>query len=205
MKTFLGLLIGLLLACRAEAVTVVATWNASVDPVDGYRLYYGTSMGSEIAQIDVGPSTTGTVVGLFSGSLYFFHVRAYRLDGAISVPSNEVSILLPGDPCAFPLGSASVSIFVTGKLNKTGSGGPGSRAYINFQAASPNSPIVYLSIRANGVDIPDSIASATGPNDRLNSPGSLWFTIPTGVFSYSAYGRNAAGCDREQATGFKTP
>jgi len=185
-----------------HAATVTVAWNPSPSPeVTGYRVQYGSTSGIWPTVIDVGPATTARVT--LDPGRYFFTVVAYSQTG-VSASSNEVAVtILPAttaDPCAFPLGATSVSIFVTGKLNKTGSGGPGSRAYITFQAASPNSPMVSLSIRANGVDVPDSVTEGT----NLRAIGSLWFTLPPGPMLYSIAGKNAAGCAREQPTGFST-
>jgi len=197
---FLGLIV-LVCATSVHAATVTVAWNASPSPeVTGYRVQYGTASGIWPMQVDVGPALTARVT--LDPGRYFFTVVAYSQTGA-SAASNEVAVtILPTttDPCAFPLGATSVSIFVTGKLNKTGSGGPGSRAYITFQAASPNSPMVSLSIRANGVDVPDSVTEGT----NLRAIGSLWFTLPPGPMLYAVFGKNAAGCAREQATGFST-
>jgi hypothetical protein len=200
----LGLLLVGLLGAASTPGTVTASWDANTDGAVGYRLFYGLTPGSETeGVVDAGAATSVVVAGLVAGTRVLFHVRAYDAAGQVSAPSAEIAYLVPavvGDPCAFPLGASSVSIFVTGKLNKTGSGGAGSRAFLTFQAASPNSPIVALAIRANGVDVPDSVTTGT----NLRAPGSLWFTIPAGPFSYSVYALNAAGCSREQATGFTT-
>lgn len=188
---------------------VTAIWDANTDTAVGYRLFYGLTPAfddNDAVTVEAGAATSVVlpIATMQAGRLYYFRVRAYDATGLLSAPSTEVAFLVPpppGDPCAFPLGATSVSIFVTGKLNKTGSGGPGSRAFITFQAASPNSPIVQLTIRANGVDIPDSVTEGS----NLRAPGSLWFTIPPIAASYAIYARNAAGCAREQPTGFTTP
>jgi len=212
-----ALLVGLLAAVALEAApqtgvralasvdgTVTAIWDPTPDAT-GYRLFYGLTPGLDETATAVRVDTTMTSVpvpGLLPGRTYYFHVRAVNAAG-VSPPSIEVSYATPPapvDPCAFPLGATSVSIFPTGKLNRTGSGGPGSRAFITFQAASPNSPITVLSIRANGVDVPDSVTEGV----NLRAPGSLWFTIPPGAMIYTVYGKNAAGCAREQPTGFST-
>ncbi len=189
--------------------TVTAIWDANTDGVTvGYRLFYGLMPGlietaPAATRVDTS-STSVPVAGLLAGRIYYFHVRAVDAAGAAGPSSIEVPFTMPGDvipdPCAFPLGATSVSIFPTGKLNKTGSGGPGSKAFITFQAASPNSPVVFLSIRANGTDIPDSVTEGT----NLRAPGSLWFTLPQMSATYSVFARNTAGCTRDQPTGFST-
>jgi len=197
-----GFVVVLLSVVPCGAATVVVAWNASPSPeVTGYRVQYGTASGIWSTTLDVGPALTARL--MLDPGHYFFTVVAYS-QTATSAPTIEVAATVPPptttDPCAFPLGATSVSIFVTGKLNKTGSGGPGSRAFITFQAASPNSPIVQLSVRANGVDVPDSVTEGT----NLRAIGSLWFTLPPGPMGYAVFGKNAAGCSREQPTGFST-
>ncbi len=221
MRRLVALLVALVGAVSLEAApqgsvrtlasangTVTAIWDANTDGVTvGYRLYYGLTPGFDEdagVTIDAGAAISVPVplAAMQAGRLYYFRVRAYTAAGVLSPPSTEVAFLVPaapGDPCAFPLGATSVSIFVTGKLNKTGSGGAGSKAFITFQAASPNSPVTFLSVRANGTDIPDSVTEGT----NLRAPGSLWFTIPPGpaMYTFSVFGRNLAGCTRDQPTG----
>jgi len=183
--------------------TVTAIWDPTPDAT-GYRLYYGLTPGLDETGVRVETTSTSVpIAGLLPGRTYYFHVRAVNAAG-VSASSAEIAFQVPGvpasDPCAFPLGATSVSVFVTGKLNKTGSGGPGSRAYVTFQAASPNSPVTFLAVRANGVDIPDSVTEGV----NLRAAGSLWFTIPPMAASYSIVARNAAGCSRDQPTAFTT-
>lgn len=200
----LGLILAFLftVATPLRAATVTLAWDANPETVAGYRVFYGESAGLEVIPVDAGTALSIGVSNLIPGVQYFFLVRAYDSAGRISPDSNEVAytvpVIPPNDPCAFPLGATSVSIFITGKLNKTGSGGPGSKAFIMFQAASPNSPVTFLSVRANGVDLLDSITQGS----NLHAPGSLWFTLPTGPATFSVFARNAANCARDQPTGF---
>ncbi len=202
-RRLLVVVIGWLLSGGAAAAqsSVTALWDPPVDGITArYTVYYGLTPGAETGRIDVGLVTRADVPGLLAGRTYYFHVRAVSATGEQSASSTEVTFATAADPCAFPLGATSVSIFVTGKLNKTGSGGPGSKAFITFQAASPNSPVTFLSIRANGTDIPDSVTEGT----NLRAPGSLWFTLPQMSATYSVFARNTAGCTRDQPTGFST-
>jgi fibronectin type III domain protein len=194
-------LIGLL-AAPLHAASVTLAWDANAPgTVSGYRILYGTMSGQEATVVDVGNVTQATIAGLTSGQRYFFVAVAYNTVGT-SPFSNEVSGTFtdPVDPCSFPLGATSVQIFVTGKLNLTGSGGAGSKAFITFQTASPGSPVTFASIRANGVDVPDSVTQGT----NLHAISGLWFTLPSssGPYALSVYALNAAGCSKTQATGF---
>ena len=200
------LLVALWLALSAaplHAVTVTALWDSNQDGITtGYRLFYGEMSGQALVSVDVGLTTSVTVPNLVPGVQYFFMIRACNAAGTLGPASLEVAytvpIIQPPDPCVPPLGATSISIFPTGKLNKTGSGGPGSKAYITFQAASPNSPVTFLAIRANGADVLDSVTEGS----NLHAIGSLWFTLPTGPATFAIVARNAANCSRVQSTGF---
>jgi hypothetical protein len=203
MRRVLLVLALLLIAAQSWAATVTAAWDppTSGDPPTGYKLLYGPMTGSYVQTVDVGNVLT-TTLDLSPGT-YFLVAVAYNTSGT-SGPSNEVQTTIAGsDPCAYPLGPKAIQIFVTGKLNKTGSQGPGSGTFITFRAFSPNSPLTFLSVRANGVDILDSIADATGATTpRLNSFGALWFTMPPLTSTFSVFARNLANCARDQPTGF---
>lgn len=196
----------ILLASPAQAIT--ASWDPNPPGVPapgdtaGYRVFYGEQSGEQTVEIEAGMATTVVIPGLQPGVRYFFIVRAYNAAGRLGPVSPEVAftvpVVQPPNPCTFPTGSTWILVTPTGKLNKTGSGGPGSKAFITFQVASPNSPITFMSIRANGVDLPDSIVEGT----RLTATGNLWFTMPTGPKTFSVYAANAANCSKDQPTGF---
>ena len=67
-------------------------WDASPGEVTGYRLYYGTSAGSYIQNVDVGNviSYSTDSLPLTEDTLYYFVVTAYNSAGE-SGYSNEVS------------------------------------------------------------------------------------------------------------------
>jgi len=190
------------LAVIAQAATVSLTWTAPASGAvpTGYRILYGSTSGQYTTTVDAG-AVTSLALTLAPGAYYFVAV-SYNVAGT-SAPSNEVSTLLTGgDPlCTAPLGTRAIAIFPTGKMTKTGSGGAGSKAALTFQAASPNSPIIAMTIRANGLDVPDSITQGTD----LHAIGSLWFTIPSvrGAYTFSIFARNAYGCERDQPTSGK--
>jgi hypothetical protein len=73
------------------AVPIVLTWDA-VAVATGYRIYFGTSPGNYLqpSGVDVGPFTTYPVMGLSSGTTYYFAVTAYDVSLNESVFSNEV-------------------------------------------------------------------------------------------------------------------
>ncbi len=85
----------LLVACggyvATECVTgpspAVLAWDTVVAPnLSGYRIYYGTAPGTYLQSFDVASSdTTVTVMGLSSGTIYYFAATAYDM----SIPANE--------------------------------------------------------------------------------------------------------------------
>jgi hypothetical protein len=100
----------------------------------------------------------------------------------------------PDDPaCLRPLGNRAVSIFVT-KLQFTGSGGPGSQARLDFQLASPNSPITSVAIAAN-----NTVLRSMSGTDVAGLAG-MWFTVPTapGIYPLEVRATNLYGCTATQ-------
>src|SRR5262249_43798760 len=81
------------------AFGVTLAWNASPDPsVTAYALHYGTASGKLTATVEAGKTTTVSVNNLSPGTTYYFNVVARNAAGLESVPSSEVSYLVPGTP-----------------------------------------------------------------------------------------------------------
>jgi hypothetical protein len=146
--------------------------------------------------------TSDTATGLTSGITYFFVVRAIDDRGLWSGLSNEVSVTIPGvitpppDDCAPVTGRYAVSIFLTSLL-KTGSGGPGSRARVLFQLASPNAPITSVGVYADSA----LVSRITKGEDLTDDPGS-WFTMPaSGSYVLSVTAANSQGCTKTATFG----
>ena len=99
-------LLSLLLLCvclTSEALaqtTLTIGWdpNPSTDSVKGYRVYAGTQSGIYSTSVDAGNTTSYTFSGLTTGQVYYFTVRAYDADGALSDPAGEIV----GQPLAPP-------------------------------------------------------------------------------------------------------
>jgi hypothetical protein len=76
---------------------VTLAWDANVDSVSGYKLYYGSTSKTYIKNIDVGNVTTYTIENLDPGTYYF--VATTYIENVESGFSNEVSTtLLPDSP-----------------------------------------------------------------------------------------------------------
>lgn len=175
---------------------VTSYWAPNTDGVTvGYRLYYGRASQDYETSVDAGSLTTLVVSGLTPGTRYYFVVRAYNAVGTIGPPSNEVALTLAvlEDPCAYPLGAKSISIFPT-KLTTTGSGQGGSKARLDFQVAS-SIPITRVAIRTMGADI--AVMSGTD----LTALAGMWFPVPAaqGTYNFSIGATNGL-CPREQTT-----
>jgi hypothetical protein len=206
--------------------TVTLAWDASSDPrLIGYRLDGGTSPGVYYLTREVGRVTSVTVDLPPDQAIWYFTLSARGED----ITASGARVLLesyrtapvrsdtttspcigcqpppppppPPDPrCLSPFGDRVVSIFITKWEPTTGS--PGSMARINFQLASPNSPIVLLKVLLNG--IPDTpvatIITQSSPDGDLRSSGGIWFQTPVtpGSYTIAVQATNAYGCTAVQ-------
>jgi len=83
------------LAAIASA-QVTLEWDSNTEPdLDGYKVYYGTTVGSYEFVVDVGNQTVYTVTGLDRGETYFFAATAYNVYGTESAYSSEISCEIP--------------------------------------------------------------------------------------------------------------
>jgi hypothetical protein len=79
------------------ASQTTVSWSPSVNSdVAGYVVYYGPSSGVYTYRVVAGTNTTATIENLNAGQTNFFVVRAFSNGGAQSLPSNEVSYIVPG-------------------------------------------------------------------------------------------------------------
>lgn len=81
---------GVVTGCATGPAPAVLIWDAVTDPdLAGYRIYYGTAPGMYLqaagSGVDVGNVTTTPVMGLSSGTTYYFAATAY----STSSPPNE--------------------------------------------------------------------------------------------------------------------
>ena len=84
-------------------------WSpSSTTTVTGYRIYLGPTTHTYNQVLDAGPVTSYTVTAVQPGQTYFVVVRAYDAHGALSDPSAEVSLPMPGlAPTSLTLAAAS--------------------------------------------------------------------------------------------------
>lgn len=187
---------------------LIIGWDANPpeELVTGYQVAYGPTCDGQMQAVEVGLVTayqyTADQAGLTSPVC--FAVRA-RNAGGVSDPSFVVftpaTTTEPPPPppppttdprCVSPLGDRVVSIFITRWEPTTGS--PGSMARINFQLASPNSPIVDLKVLLNGT------ATIDQPGTDLRASGGIWFQTPVtpGTYTIAVQATNAYGCTAVQ-------
>ena len=178
------------------ALTLAWDANATTEQVQGYIVERGAVCGAWTTTVDVGNVTTYT----FPASLDLtvpscFAVKAYNAAGQQSPDSTAVQYVPtpptppPTDPrFAAPLGDRAVSVFVTDWSATTGQ--PGSKARINMQLASPNSPITQVTVKLGGT--PASVAVGTD----LTAFAGTWFTTPTtpGSYPLTVEVANVYGC-----------
>ena len=88
-----------LLMTSAHAAQVTVAWDANSDPaVTGYRVHYGTALGSYTSHIDVGNATSCVISGLLEGLTYYFAATAYDSSGHESDYSPAVNYTVPQAP-----------------------------------------------------------------------------------------------------------
>jgi hypothetical protein len=78
----------------AYAAQVTVSWDASVGPVSGYEIHYGTTSGDYDYSVNVGNSTSCNISGLQEGVTYFFAATAYN-DIDESDYSDEIAYTIP--------------------------------------------------------------------------------------------------------------
>ena len=88
-KVSLFALMLLLSAVTARAGSLTLAWDASAGAVAGYIVYWGTQPGVYDHSLDVGNQTERLIPGLTRGTTYYFVVRAYDVNYALSDLSNE--------------------------------------------------------------------------------------------------------------------
>lgn len=96
--------------------------------------------------------------------------------------------------CLAPFGINVVSVFAERVRNTSGS--VGSQARVDFQLASPRSPITDVTVAFDG-----GLPAQTIKGENLTRTAGIWFTTPSvaGTYPFSIVARNAVGCFASQA------
>ncbi len=88
---------------------LTVSWNANAEPVDGYKVHWGTESKNYTNSVDVGDTTTYTITGLTNGTTYYVAVKAYadiketyfyhtdHLGTPIMMTNNSGTIVFDGD------------------------------------------------------------------------------------------------------------
>jgi hypothetical protein len=94
-------IIFLLLACTfnliplvTHAAQVTLAWDASLGPVAGYKVYYGTTSDNYDYSVNVGNFTSCTISGIQEGATYYFATTAHN-DIGESDYSEEIAYTIP--------------------------------------------------------------------------------------------------------------
>jgi hypothetical protein len=165
-SAFLILVSTVLLGQPAWAANVTLAWDPNTQTgVIGYRIYWGTSSGTYTSSVDVGNVTTYTVMGLNSGTTYYFVATCYTGTGAESGYSNQVSTAPPAvnTPPVASNGSLTISEDTSGNGTLTATdvdgnsltyvlvAGPG-KGTVTITNSSTGSYSYIPNLNANGSD-----------------------------------------------------
>jgi regulation of enolase protein 1 (concanavalin A-like superfamily) len=155
--------------------TVILAWDSSPDPaVVGYFRYYGSASGTYTNKADAGDVTNATVSGLLQGKTYYFCVTAYDSSGLESLPSTEVSYLVPTST------NSATAPSITGQpTNQIVAAGASATFVVS---ASGTAPLTYQ-WQFNGVPL----ANKTNSSIALNN------VQPNQAGAYRAIVSNSAG------------
>lgn len=100
----------LLVVARANAAQITLAWDPNPETnIAGYLVEYGPASAPFTQRVDVGKTTTWTLVGATSGVTYSFRVSAYNTNGEYSNPSVAISGTATG-PVAPTLGADRSSL-----------------------------------------------------------------------------------------------
>jgi hypothetical protein len=188
-----ALLIFVLLVAPVSAQSAVTfAWDANPasDNVQGYRLVLDSTIS------DVGNVTN--VTQTVPAGAHVVALLAYNATG-VSAPSDTLPFTIAPqvDPCTPPLGAHAPAIFPTSP-QFTGSKGPGSRAFLNYQLGGPDR-VTEVAIQVDGAD--SSVGRATGPTDDLKAFSGMWFTQPSvGSHTLGVRVLTAFGCSLVRQT-----
>jgi hypothetical protein len=85
-----------------QTASVTLAWTPSSSPnIAGYDIYYGTSSSNYTSSISVSNVTEVTILGLTSGTTYYFAAKTYSSSGSLSAFSPQISYMA-GTTSAIP-------------------------------------------------------------------------------------------------------
>ena len=144
------------------------SWDASpTTNVRGYRVYVGTAPESYDSDVDVGPVLTYRVPSVQPNATYYAIVRAYNDDGALSDPTPELSVAIPGPTATQLLLSAQGTTLLATVLDQSGK--PLSGVGVSFSA-----PLGVLLAPANGAtDAQGTLRSTVSASDPSLANASI--------------------------------
>src|SRR5690348_2862525 len=216
MKAILVMLALLGLSGWAEALTVTVTtptsvtvaWDPNVDAAQ-YVVQQGTHSGGPYVDAVWTKNTTETISGLTPGASYFWVVRAVSSTGLWSGYSNEVTTTMPTGPspddCAPITGLYSVTVTPTSVL-PTGTKRPGTRTRFDFQVASPNSPVIRITVALDGAILQPIMGCQIEGMDcgAVMTPlAGYWLTQPeSGSHALTVTAFNRKGCSKAASYGW---
>lgn len=152
------------LAGAAEAATANLSWQGSATGnVSGYRVRYGTAIGSYPLQYDAGSATQCVIPNLEAGKTYYFVARGYDPYGNESADSNLVMTGQAGGTVNYvvtaaagvggsisPVGSVAVSQGGSKTFAITPNAGFAiADVLLNNSSAGPLSSYTFLNVKAN--------------------------------------------------------
>jgi hypothetical protein len=90
------------------AHSIVLSWTASIDAVDGYNVYRGNAAGAETTKVNTALVTADTFTDSAPLEGENFYVVRSSLGGVESVNSSEVNaVILPAPPTNLKVASAA--------------------------------------------------------------------------------------------------
>jgi hypothetical protein len=110
MKLSRAILLFVLIGVRGHSQerTLTFIWDPSPDPVSGYRLYAATnsfrageSLSNALVKVDCGNVTNCCISNVTIATRWYFVCTARDTNNLESLPSNEVSVLIPRPPGGF--------------------------------------------------------------------------------------------------------
>ena len=160
-------ILGHLAAGAAEARTFVLEWDQNPEPdVAGYLLSWGTSSGNYTTTVDVENETTYTFTEPDPTRAYYFAVRAYNAEGALSEFSDEVV----STPTVVPIPVLSALSLNTSSI----SGGQTAQGTVTLSSAAQSGGVV-VTISSSAPSTASVPASVTVPSGSTTAT----FTVST--------------------------